>query len=298
MVQCSLPFPDMDRLLCFVSPVAVGRQPHVLSVCNAAELTGRRTRSSAANPIHSCAARGKNRPYFSVRPRLPLSRRALLHLLSLAALRYSSRALPSLADGELPVADIDIDVSEPNITARVYIDFVLDGSVRRVTIGLYGDLLPRVVSNFTALAASGAYTDTLVYRVVPGLTIQLGDTLGNKGKIGRSSFDGEDSFVPDSFRVRHTVPGIVSMVRRPDGSVDSRFFVTTRPGDSLYLDGKYAGFGRVVAGMDVLAQIDRLGGDGFIKRPIRIAECGVLDGPDVQGSNEVDRGIVLNGMKS
>lgn len=166
---------------------------------------------------------------------------------------------------------------------------------QRLVIGLYGELMPLVVDNFKRLARASSsvnndnneygYGNTKVYRIVPGLTIQLGDVLNNKGKSGRRAQglldDGDDngeSFTPDNFRVKHTIPGIVSMVRRPDGSVDSRFFIATREGDSMYLDGRYAAFGRVVDGMSTLKAIERAGGEGFIKRPVRIISCGLLEG--------------------
>lgn len=175
-------------------------------------------------------------------------------------------------------SDIDPDTNEPKITDRVYFD-VLVGSGKapqRFVIGVYGELLPTVVQNFKRLAQNG-YADTSVYRIVPGLTIQLGDVLHNNGKSGRAAlFDGTP-FVPDNFRVSHTIPGIVSMVRTPNGLVDSRFFIATREGDSRYLDGRYAAFGRVVEGMDVVKIVERAGGEGFIRRPVRIVASGILE---------------------
>lgn len=58
----------------------------------------------------------------------------------------------------------------------------------------------------------------------------------------------------------HTFPGIVSRVRRPDGSVDSRFFIATSDGDSMYLDGRYTAFGLVVDRMGTFKAIERAGG--------------------------------------
>lgn len=219
---------------------------------------------------------------------------------------------------EKPVSDIDPATNEPVITDRVYFDFEIAGTSpnngnrttggdvvlpigggsdkvtkgsQRLVIGLYGELMPTVVDNFKRLAIAKSdieygYGNTKVYRIVPGLTIQLGDVLNNKGKSGKrapglplssTSDDNEESFMPDNFRVSHTIPGIVSMVRRPDGSVDSRFFIATRDGDSMYLDGRYAAFGRVVEGMSTLKAIERAGGEGFIKRPVRILSCGLLE---------------------
>lgn len=175
-----------------------------------------------------------------------------------------------------PISDIDPATNEPMITDRVYLDVsVGPASTQRIIIGLYGDLLPNVVENFKKLASDG-YANTSVYRIVPGLTIQLGDVLHNSGKSGRPALNEGIPFTPDNYRVSHTIPGIVSMVRTPSGCVDSRFFIATRDGDSLYLDGRYAAFGRVTEGMDVLKLVERAGGEGFIRRPVRVVSSGLL----------------------
>lgn len=180
-------------------------------------------------------------------------------------------------EDEKLISDIDPASNEPKITDHVFVDLSIAGQAsHRLVIALYGDLMPQVVENFKKLA-TGGYADTPVYRIVPGLTVQLGDVLRNGGKIGQAAIDDCQSFVPDNFRVKHTIPGIVSMVRRPDGTVDSRFFIATRNGDSMYLDGRYAAFGRVVEGMEFLKQVEKAGGEGFIRRPVRVVSSGILE---------------------
>lgn len=230
----------------------------------------------------------------------PLSRRTILYLLPFSLSMFcESSATSSETTGlsvseskpnnsgvevkentslnEKPISDIDPATDEPQITDHVFVDLSISGKPsHRLVIALYGNLMPRVVTNFKKLAANG-YTDTPVYRIVPGLTIQLGDVLRNGGKIGQAAIDDGQSFIPDNFRVKHTKPGIVSMVRRPDGTVDSRFFIATRIGDSMYLDGRYAAFGRVVEGMEFLREVEKAGGEGFIRRPVRVVSSGVLE---------------------
>lgn len=217
-------------------------------------------------------------------PQPPISRRAVLQAacLTLISTPLQTRSAPSeevkqeAAQEEKPISDIDPITDEPEITDRVYIDLSIPGQPsRRLIIGLYGNLTPRTVDNFKRLAENG-YADTSVYRIVPGLTIQMGDVLGNGGKSGRPAIDDGRPFLPDNYRVKHTMPGIVSMVRRPDGLVDSRFFVATRPGDSMYLDGRYVGFGRVLQGLEFVREVEKAGGEGFVRRPVRISASGVL----------------------
>lgn len=177
-----------------------------------------------------------------------------------------------------PVLDIDPSKSEPEITDRVYLDFSLNGGpVSRVTIGLYGGIAPITVANFKELVKNG-YAGTSVYRVVPGLTVQMGDVLKNGGKSGRAA--NGSSMAQENFRVMHSIPGIVSMAHDQNGMVDSRFFVNTRPGDSGYLDGKYCAFGRVLENMNFLYEVENAAErhGGFVSRlpKVIIEACGVL----------------------
>lgn len=212
------------------------------------------------------------------------SRRHLLQRVSIAAAMLPLQTLAAAPEEtkpekseEKPLSDIDPRTAEPDITDRVFLDISVAGQAsHRLVIGLYGSLTPKTVDNFKKLAVNG-YANTLIYRIVPGLTIQMGDVLGDRGKSGRPAIEDGQPFAPDNFRVMHTTPGIVSMVRRPDGLVDSRFFIATREGDSMYLDGRYVGFGRVVEGMDFVKEIEKAGGEGFIRRPVRIVSSGVLE---------------------
>lgn len=164
------------------------------------------------------------------------------------------------AEASGSVGDVDPSVREPPITDRCFLDMSVDGvAVGRITIGLYGTVAPRTCENFKALADGTAegrcYAGSRVYRVIEGLTVQMGDVVRNDGTSGASASG--PSIPRENFRVRHTLPGMVSMVNGPAG-VDSRFLITTRPGGSEYLDGKFVGFGRVVEGMDVVQRIDHL----------------------------------------
>lgn len=185
--------------------------------------------------------------------------------------------LAALAEDD-KAGQVDVAENEPAITNRVFIDLQqANGRTGRLTIALYGTVVPDTVDNFLRLIDNG-YRDTKVYRVVNGLTIQLGDVLRNGGKSGRAATE-TGVLEAENYRISHSVPGILSMVVK-DGMVDSRFFVTTRPGDSRYLDGRYVAFGRVESGMDTLYELDRIpNSNGFVRRPVsvRIASCGRVE---------------------
>lgn len=188
----------------------------------------------------------------------------------------SAAAIPESQEKELQ--DIDPGLEEPEITDRIYLDFTLDGGApQRLTIGLYGGIVPQTVNNFKSLVRSG-YVGTSVYRVVPGLTVQLGDVLQNGGRSGRAATE-DGTLALENVRVKHSIPGLVSMTRGQDGRVDSRFFVNTRPGDSGYLDGRYCAFGRVMDNMEFLYRVERATGKGAFARrlpKVRIVDADVL----------------------
>lgn len=208
---------------------------------------------------------------------LPDNHNRRLLLQSLAAVVPLSLIPPAFAD-QTPISDIDPAVSEPQITDRVYLDISLDGgALTRLTIGLYGLIAPITVENFKQLLKNG-YAGTAVYRIVPGLTVQMGDVLHNGGKSGHAA--NSNSFQEENFRVMHSIPGIVSMVHDQKGMVDSRFFVNTRPGDSGYLDGKYCAFGRVLNNLNFLYEVEHAAErrGGFVSRlpKVIIERCGTL----------------------
>lgn len=199
------------------------------------------------------------------------------------ALSIAALSLPLFANRNARAQDMENDyyidplINEPEITDRVFLDLSVDNAPpSRIVIGLYGTIVPETVANFKALATSG-YKGTKVYRIVPQLTIQMGDVLNNGGKSGRAATTDGSPIVAENFRVKHTMAGIVSMAHDSNGMVDSRFFIATRLGDSAYLDGKYCAFGRVVQNMELIYDLEKLGGNGIaVRRPVRIVDCGIL----------------------
>ena len=191
-----------------------------------------------------------------------------------------------------------INPNNVKITQKVYMDIEYTPSPKefgasvkpeskqgRIVIGLYGENMPKVVDNFVELCKNKRYIGTTFYRLLAELSIQGGniDDLTGTGKSGKSSFDSSPTFEPDNFDIQHIgVEGIISMVRNYDGSVDSRFFISTaKEGDSSWADDRYAAFGVVLDdGMNLIHSIEK---DVNVKRPmntpinpITIVDCGIL----------------------
>lgn len=123
-----------------------------------------------------------------------------------------------------------------------------------IDIEIYPELAPKTVKQFKKLCKSGFYEGTVFHRVIEGFMIQGGgyDNEYNLKKC-RDKIDGEfteNGFVNELSHKR----GVISMARTMDpDSATSQFFIVQE--DSEYLDGKYAAFGRVISGMEVVDKI-------------------------------------------
>ena len=126
-------------------------------------------------------------------------------------------------------------------------------SGKTIEVELFPQIAPNTVRNFIALISKGYYNTTIFHRVIPGFMIQGGDPLGTgTGGPGYGIF-GEFSgnrFPNDLNHKR----GVISMARSGQpNSAGSQFFIMVA--DSTHLDGQYAAFGSVIAGMD---EVDRI----------------------------------------
>lgn len=122
-----------------------------------------------------------------------------------------------------------------------------------IKIELYPEIAPNTVNNFISLVKNNFYDKTIFHRVIPGFMVQGGDPDGLGTGGPGYSIAGEfksNGFENDLIHKR----GVISMARsmHPD-SAGSQFFLMTK--DSPHLDGEYAGFGKVISGMDNVDKI-------------------------------------------
>lgn len=125
---------------------------------------------------------------------------------------------------------------------------------RKILMELYPDIAPISVRNFQKLVESDFYNDILFHRVVRGFVIQAGDgtSLGRNAATIKGEF--KSNGVENNLSHER---GIVSMARAKDkNSASSQFFIMLEDNESL--DGEYAAFGRVIAGMDVVDAIGKV----------------------------------------
>lgn len=123
-----------------------------------------------------------------------------------------------------------------------------NGDVMRAE--LYPDIAPKTVENFVNLVEKGFYDGTIFHRVIPGFMIQ-----GGEGKNGERADSIKGEFTSNGFTndLKHE-RGVLSMARTmiPD-SASSQFFIMVA--DSPHLDGEYAGFGKVIEGIEAADKI-------------------------------------------
>ena len=108
-------------------------------------------------------------------------------------------------------------------------------------------------ANFVELARNGFYNNLTFHRVIRGFMIQGGDPNGNgTGGPGYAIF-GEFKANGYDNKISHE-RGVISMARAFNpNSASSQFFICHVT--SSHLDGKYAAFGKVTDGMDVVDAI-------------------------------------------
>ena len=115
------------------------------------------------------------------------------------------------------------------------------------------DIAPRTVGNFLTLTDSGFYDGLTFHRIISGFMIQGGDPNGNGTGGSAETIPGEfaaNGFQNDLSHVR----GVLSMARSSNmNGASSQFFIMHA--DGTHLDGSYAAFGKVVAGMSVVDHI-------------------------------------------
>lgn len=122
-----------------------------------------------------------------------------------------------------------------------------------IKVELDADEAPETVTNFVKLTKSGFYDGLTFHRIIKGFMIQGGDPNHDGTGGSKETIKGEFTENGVSNNISH-VRGTISMARAQDpNSASSQFFIVQK--DSTYLDGSYAGFGKVTSGMDIVDKI-------------------------------------------
>lgn len=129
-----------------------------------------------------------------------------------------------------------------------------------IKIELYPKYAPNTVANFVNLVESGFYNDNTFHRLVPGFVLQGGDPdrdgTGGPGYTIKGEFS-ENGYGKNT--LKHD-KGVVSMARtNMPNSAGSQFFIVLDDTETIHasLDNKYAAFGKVIEGMEIIENIEK-----------------------------------------
>lgn len=123
----------------------------------------------------------------------------------------------------------------------------------KINLKLNADVAPITVTNFVNLVNEGFYNNLTFHRIIKDFMIQGGDPLHNGTGGSKNKIKGEFKDNGVNNNISHK-KGVISMARSSDyDSASSQFFIVTK--DSTFLDGKYAAFGVVTSGLDVVLKI-------------------------------------------
>ena len=191
---------------------------------------------------------------------------------------------PAASSDPAPNPEPPLTVPPPDIiTGTIEME---DGGI--ITFELYHDIAPQSVQNFVELARLGFYDGLKFHRIISGFMIQGGCPDGSGGGNPGYSITGEFESNNIKNSLKHT-RGVMSMARSNDfNSAGSQFFICH--GDPSSLNGKYAAFGMVTGGMeivDAIAETPVLDSNGKVSpdnmpviRSITIDGDFYLPGPD------------------
>jgi peptidyl-prolyl cis-trans isomerase B (cyclophilin B) len=187
--------------------------------------------------------------------------------------------LEILSQGQMsaPSTNFQTDLASPNallLPLKTLADFTqipsasqaaLITSKGTLELELYPEQAPLTVKNFLSLAGAGFYDGHKIHRVEPNFVIQVGDPASREATstaelsllgAGYPGYRLQDEI---SSQLSLDAVGILAMANiNYDGQYPntggSQFFITLAPAPQL--NGKYAIFGRVREGLDVLQKLE------------------------------------------
>lgn len=145
-----------------------------------------------------------------------------------------------------------------------------------IKVELYPDVAPNTVANFIKLANNGFYDGLKFHRTIPDFMIQGGDPNGD-GTGSPKLKDLDENLADEEYAIKGEFiankvdnklkleRGVIAMARSDYSSLSSslakkgydsagsQFFIVQKDQDSL--NGLYAGFGKVIEGLDIVDKI-------------------------------------------
>ena len=120
-----------------------------------------------------------------------------------------------------------------------------------IVLELFENEAPQTVANFVTLVKQGFYNGSPFHRVLPKFMAQ-GGAKDEEGQGGPGYTIRCECYQPD---YRRHFRGTLSMAHAGRDTGNSQFFLTFVP--TAHLNGRHTAFGRVIEGMEVLADLQR-----------------------------------------
>ncbi len=140
-----------------------------------------------------------------------------------------------------------------------------------ITIALDAVAAPKTVNNFVFLARWHYYDDVVFHRIIPGFMVQGGDPEGS-GRGGPGYRFADELPAPGRYEI-----GSIAMANAGPDTNGSQFFIVTGA-DGVGLPPNYSLFGKVVAGLDAVKEIESVGSrSGAPSEPVVIESVTVTE---------------------
>lgn len=173
---------------------------------------------------------------------------------------------------------------------------VIKTNFGELNVELYSKYSPKAVYNFIYLARKNYYKGTIFHRNIKNFMIQGGDPTGT----GYGSLDTtQTAFGNQPFKDETNSPykfdsrGLLAMANKGKNTNTSQFFVTY--GSHLnHLDGKHTIFGKVVGGIGILDDLERIPVDSADRprKKIEIVDVRVLVDPFEEDEKRVKEKVL------
>jgi cyclophilin family peptidyl-prolyl cis-trans isomerase len=138
---------------------------------------------------------------------------------------------------------------------------VIETAKGAIEFETYPEDAPKTVAHILNLVRRHFYNGQRIHRVEPNFVIQMGDpqsrdmTKRDLWGRGAASGSGKPVGVAEISKKRTHKKGAVGMAHAGNAALaDSQFYITKRATPAL--DGRYAVFGQVIAGMDVVDKVE------------------------------------------
>jgi peptidyl-prolyl cis-trans isomerase B (cyclophilin B) len=152
----------------------------------------------------------------------------------------------------------------------------LDTEAGMIEIELYPEHAPESVRNFLNLISVGLFDTTSFDRVVPNFVIQGGNIWSREDKkVTRAMGNRARRTIPDEPNKILHERGIVSMARADEpNTATTNFFILVA--EAAYLNNKFAAFGKVIKGMEVVDAINKAPvSEEKPEKPVRIRKASI-----------------------